>query len=196
MRTSVYRTILLGILLGAGACSDVTAPTARPQPEPAPQAAAVPRSRVYVLRRKEPLAKPITVSARIGFAGGKLEIPEAGLTVEIPVGALIFPTTISVTAIAGENVAYEFGPHGQLFLKRITVKQSLNDTYSLNKKPQYRAAYFVEDPTTWQEAVVNVLELLTTTYERSGNTARFGIVHFSGYLMSSGFADDLLVSWW
>ena len=193
MRTSINRPILLVAVALVTSCSESTAPDRRLAPPASVDASVngVQRT-VYVLRRKRALEEPITVSATIGFAGGKLSIPEAGLAVDVPVGALLFPTKISVTALRGENVAYEFGPHGQFFLKRIIISQALHDTYSLNSTPQYRAAYFLDDPTSWQQAVVNVIELLTTTYDRKGQTARFGVVHFSGYLMSSGFADDLL----
>jgi hypothetical protein len=195
MRTSIPRTILLGAFCVLAACNDTTAPPSRIQPEPTLEAArnSAQLVGVYVLRRKKPLDVPLTSSATIGFVGGRLAIPEAGLTVDIPVGALLFPTTISVTARAGDNVAYEFAPHGQIFFKRVIVSQTLSDTYSLNSKPQYRAAYYLDDPTSWQQAVINVIELLTTTYDRKGQTVSFGIVHFSGYLMSSGCADDLLL---
>lgn len=147
-------------------------------------------SKVYVLRRRTPLDSDITVSATVGYAGGSLSIPAAGLKVTIPKGALLFNTKISVTAVHGKYVAYEFGPHGQIFLKRITVEQSLNDTYSVNNAPQYRAAYFSSDPSSWQDLLVSVLELLTTTVDVNANVAQFGVIHFSGYLMSSGLGDS------
>ena len=131
-------------------------------------------------------ANDITVSATIGPAGGTLSIPAAGLQVTIPKGALLLNTKISVTALQGKYVAYQFGPHGQIFLKRITVAQSLKGTFSVNSAPDYRAAYFNSDPSSGQELLVNVLELLTTSVDVQGNVASFGVVHFSGYLMSSG----------
>ena len=148
--------------------------------------AASPSSKVYVLRRRAPLDSDITVTATVGYAGGTLSIPAAGLTVTIPTGALIFNTKISVTALHGKFVAYQFGPHGQFFLKRITVEQSLTDTYSVNNAPQYRGAYFNSDPSSWQDLLVSVLELITTTVDFNANVAQFGVIHFSGYLMSSG----------
>src|SRR5436309_274804 len=71
---------------------------------------------VTVLQRSTPLANSITASKTIGVLGGTLSLPGAGLVVVVPPGAVLQATTISVTALAGSNVAYEFSPHGTTFL--------------------------------------------------------------------------------
>jgi hypothetical protein len=188
-RTRVFAALLIAATLG---CQDSmpTAPSSRAADGLNATKAVSSSSKVYVLRRRTPLDSDLTVSATIGYAGGALTIPAAGLSVTIPQGALLFNTKISVTALHGKYVAYEFGPHGQIFLKRITVEQSLSDTYSVNNAPDYRAAYFNTDPSSWQDLLVSVLELLTTTVDVNTNVARFGVIHFSGYLMSSGLGDS------
>src|SRR5690348_4757515 len=69
------------------------------------------------LQRTTPLAAPITVSKSIGAEGGTLTIPQAGVTVVVPKGALAQSTTITMTARAGSLVAYDFAPHGITFAK-------------------------------------------------------------------------------
>ena len=188
LRTNRTRALALLLIAATLGCQDgIPSAPSRPLAGGVNASDAVsPSSKVYVLRRRAPLDSDITVSATIGSAGGTLSIPAAGLQVTIPKGALLLNTRISVTALHGKYVAYQFGPHGQIFLKRITIEQSLKGTYSVNSAPDYRAAYFNSDPNSWQELLVNVLEVLTTSVDVQGNVAQFGVVHFSGYLMSSG----------
>ena len=80
------------------------------------------------LQRTTPLAAPITVSKVIGADGGTLSIPEAGVTVTVPRGALAQTTTITMTARAGSLVAYDFAPHGITFAKPLVFSQQLRGT--------------------------------------------------------------------
>jgi hypothetical protein len=192
MFTGLKRTVVVLLLTGVGvlACRDSTAPSASLASRTAVLTSKTSTTnKVYVLRRTTSLPKDITVTAKIGYSGGTLSIPDGGLTVTIPKGALLFTTSISVTAVQGKAVAYIFGPHGLFFLKPITITQSLNNTYAVNGNPAYRGAYFTDQPSSWQDYIATALELLTTTYDQTSNTASFGVVHFSGYLMSSGAAD-------
>ena len=83
---------------------------------------------VNVVTRDTPLATSQSTSAVIGAFGGRLSLPGAGLTVVVPPFAVASPTRITVTAVAGNQVAYEFEPHGTHFLVPLVVTQSLVGT--------------------------------------------------------------------
>jgi hypothetical protein len=64
-----------------------------------------------------------SASAVIGAFGGQLTLPSAGLTVVVPPFAVASPTRITVTAVAGNQVAYELDPHGTRLLVPLVVTQ-------------------------------------------------------------------------
>ena len=138
------------------------------------------------LQRTTPLAAPITVTKTIGLYGGVLAIPQAGVSVIIPYGALTQPTTITMTARAGSLVAYDFAPHGITFAKPLVFTQSLSGTNAtILSAPLLRLAYYT-DPSllgsvtgTVSELIGGVTNLLTWTFTAP-------IKHFSGYMVSCG----------
>jgi hypothetical protein len=138
------------------------------------------------LQRTTPLAAPITVTKTIGLYGGVLAIPQAGVSVIIPYGALTQPTTITMTARAGSLVAYDFAPHGITFAKPLVFTQSLSGTNAtLLSVPFLRLAYYT-DPSllgsvtgTVSELIGGITSLLTWTFTAP-------IKHFSGYMVSCG----------
>ena len=69
---------------------------------------------------KQDLTTVVQVSKTIDQSGGVLTIPETGLTIEFPAGALSGPITITVTADQ-KYVAYKMDPAGTQFLKDVTV---------------------------------------------------------------------------
>lgn len=153
---------------------------------------------VHVLKRTTPLAEPITVTQSIGYYGGTIKVPEAGLTVIVPRGAVYYNTKITVTALAGDQVAYEFGPHGMTFYKPLQVKQSLEGTYAENSNPDYEAVYYgpTKDGGLLGDLLGVVLELLNVNQNTATNSLDFEVRHFSGYLVSSGrMAEDSDSSW-
>ncbi|MGV3709064.1 MAG: hypothetical protein ACO1Q7_09490 [Gemmatimonas sp.] len=141
------------------------------------------------LRRTTPVATQITRSVKITKAiGGAIDIPETGLRIEIPAGAIPRDTmTITVTALAGRSVAYDFQPHGTTFLKPLAFRQSLTKTtwFQAILKPTLSGGYFANtaqvDPTTGIALLNEVLPLTILN-----NEARFNIFHFSGYMVSGG----------
>jgi hypothetical protein len=138
------------------------------------------------LQRTTPLAVPITVTKTIGLYGGVLAIPQAGVSVIIPYGALTQPTTITMTARAGSLVAYDFAPHGITFAKPLVFTQRLSGTNAtLLSAPFLRLAYYT-DPSllgsltgTVSELIGGITSLLTWTFTAP-------IKHFSGYMVSCG----------
>jgi hypothetical protein len=178
---------------GADADAQLARTTATP-PAAAPSTARgvlpQPIGEATSILRDEPLAADITVSEVIGPLGGHLEIPEAGLRVEVPRGAVSEPTTFTATALAGDMVAYEFGPHGTNFPVPLLVLQSTPGT-NLARLPNFtvvQAGYFTGpemlDRTTKRARVAEVLPTFGLTF---GDQVGFLVRHFSGYIIQVGF---------
>jgi hypothetical protein len=194
MRAVLLRSLALASLAFAASCD--RAPTA-PAPEAAPAnrlLLASPQT-VSVVTRNTPLPAPLSASAVVGIFGGQLNLPGAGLKVVIPPLALTKSTRITVTAIAGSQVAYEFEPHGTHFLVPLSVTQNLLGTsgYSggLFPKPIV-AGYFanVTDLNPFSNTGL-VSELLGVVLNLSTKSATFPVFHFSGYLIATGESSDL-----
>jgi hypothetical protein len=121
--------------------------------------------------------------------GGTLEIKSAGLSVNVPAGAVSAPMIIWVKAPAGNLVSYEFGPHGTQFLLPLTVRQDLRPTgwYKLLDRSQVEVGYF-KDPAQVDRLTGRAMidEFLPITVQSKANRIEFQILHFSGYLLSTG----------
>ena len=148
---------------------------------------------VTVLTRDTPLATSLSASATIGVLGGTIELPGAGLTVTVPAFAVTTPTTITVTAVAGSQVAYEFEPHGLQFAVPLGVTQVLDGTSASGQgliPGQLFAGYFA-DLTALNplNGTAIVSEILGVSVNLGHSRATFGIQHFSGYLLGTGAGD-------
>ena len=153
-------------------------------------------STVLALPRGEALDHDISTTGTIGAAGGTLAIQEAGITVFFPRGALGARTRITLTAKAGSAVAYEFEPHGLTFDVPVRVEQELAYAdVSGGRLARLQAGYY---PQTLDAIFVNPTKLLARVSELrdaalddgvNPRVATFYISHFSGYIMSSGFAE-------
>jgi hypothetical protein len=138
------------------------------------------------LQRSVPLAAPITVSRDIGAQGGTLSIPEAGVTVTVPAGALASKTRVTMTARAGSLVAYDFAPHGITFDKPLVFSQSLRGTNAtLLSAPLLRLGYYPDDRLLGKAGGL-VSELIGGTLNLLSWTFTANIQHFSGYMVSCG----------
>lgn len=144
---------------------------------------------VSPLLRTTPLPAAITVSKSIGVLGGTISIPGAGVTVVVPALALSSTKTISVTALAGSNVAYEFEPHGITFNVPLALTQSLVNTQAAPGGLVSTAALFVGYfPNS--SNVTSVTELLGVGIGAQGLTATTSLWHFSGYIFAGGRTDE------
>ena len=151
---------------------------------------------VVTLKRSAYLADDLSESAFIGPEGGEIDIDDVGARIVFPAGALSRRTRITMTAKAGWSVAYEFGPHGITFGAPVIVQQNLS--YTLAKSPRaaakVQAGYFDRSLDTVfldpSRSVARVSELRQVSLDRALNSfvASFYIYHFSGYILSSGFA--------
>jgi hypothetical protein len=138
------------------------------------------------LQRTKALALPITVSKTIGLDGGTLAIPEAGVTVTIPRGALATSTKITMTARAGTLVAYDFAPHGITFAKPLVFSQKLSGTNAtLLSAPLLKLGYYADASLLTKTGGV-VSQLLGGVVNTLSWTFTSTIPHFSGYMVSCG----------
>jgi hypothetical protein len=140
---------------------------------------------VTPLLRDVPLPQSLSASATVGPLGGTLAIPGAGLLVVVPPLALSSRQQITVTAVAGSSVAYEFAPHGLKFSLPLVVTQSLVGTQAgangLVNPLSLFAGYYPDStkPTSITESLNVNLNLLN-------QVATFSVWHFSGYILASG----------
>ena len=181
-----FGLVMLGTLLSG--CGDA-APTAASK---APNIARLGDALVFpepdewvVIQRTEPLAQEFTVSQVIGSRGGTLEIREAGVSVRVPPHAVSEAMTITMTARAGNLVAFEFSPHGVQFAKPLKVELDLKNTTMFAADQPLSAGYFPRTSAINDELGTALIEEVLPT-RRSGRWLSFEIVHFSGYLVSSG----------
>jgi len=194
MRKPMTRALSAALALGVGvtlaACNSDQAAATGPilradavsdQPQLAP-----------VLKRTAPLAHVETASITIrGNHGGELRLPRAGLKVVIPGNALPSsdPLTITVTAVAGDAVAYEFEPHGIVFAAPLSATQDLaHTTWSDHTgNSTLEAAYFASGSDLDVSAgTARISEFFATDMVATGKRLHWGIPHFSGYVIVTG----------
>ena len=121
-----------------------------------------------------------------GLQRTTLAIPEAGVTVVVPRGALAQTTTITMTARAGSLVAYDFAPHGITFAKPLVFSQQLRGTNaSLLTAPLLQLGYY-SDPSLLTKTGGLVSQLLGGTLNTLTWTFTAPIPHFSGYIVTCG----------
>jgi hypothetical protein len=142
---------------------------------------------VTPLLRTTPLATNVTASTVVGTLGANVSIPSAGLNIVIPPLAIAPGTRVTVTALAGSKVAYEFQPHGIRFGVPLIATQSLRGTQAqsggLINPLSLFAGYFPD-----QTQPTSITELLNVNVSLLNQTSIFSIWHFSGYIIATGRA--------
>lgn len=137
--------------------------------------------------RLVPLMQNIPVSALIGPDGGTISIPEAGLTLVVPPGAVTSSTKFTATALAGRLAAYEFEPAGTKFPVPLQFTQDLTKLSLLDMvtAPVLDGAYFTDTSKLNQNlGRAAATEILPATVDLLRLRVGFPINHFSGYLVS------------
>ena len=174
----------------AAACSDPNASHNGLAPDGGPLLEIYdPAIEVGVLQRSVPLAADVSVSSVIGKAGGRMEIPAAGLRVDFPSNSLRSNTRITVTALRGSEVAYTFEPHGLVFRQEPLVRQSFKGTNAASDhaiRDLLEGAYFQDTTALLSTGRAKILETRPTFVDVTGSGVRFSVAHFSGYLVSTG----------
>jgi hypothetical protein len=200
MKIAIRRLATLALMLAVASCSSdhATAPATLSAPAAGPSndllgglLGTVTNTlglTVNGLQRKTPLAAPITVTKTIGWEGGYLSIPEAGVSVVVPIGALSSPTQITMTARAGSLIAYDFAPHGITFARPLVFTQSLRGT-NAGLLSTIRLGYY-SDPSLLGSATVVVTELINGVLSWLTGTFTAPIKHFSGYVVTCGRSDS------
>ncbi|MFL5538407.1 MAG: hypothetical protein ACJ8J0_05415 [Longimicrobiaceae bacterium] len=185
MNAHALRALAATALFAAvGGCSDPVATSAGRAPAD-PSYGLLSGVLTSVVQRIIPLSRDYAASATIGTAGGTIRIPEAGLTVTFPAGAVSAPVTVRATALAGSSVAYRFEPHGLVFQKDVTVGQDLSLTGVVSQllTVQLAGGYFPDESTLTGGTVV-VTETRPATLDLLRLRTTFTIRHFSGYAVT------------
>jgi hypothetical protein len=141
------------------------------------------------LQRTTPLAQAITVTQNVGTLGGVIAIPQAGVSVVVPYGALKSTTTITMTARAGSLVAYDFAPDGIVFQKPLVFTQSLAGTNATALNALTMQLGYYDDASLLTATGGLVSQLLSGTVNLLTWTFTSNIPHFSGYLVTWGCID-------
>ncbi|HXT18746.1 MAG TPA: hypothetical protein VN706_24185 [Gemmatimonadaceae bacterium] len=147
---------------------------------------------VSALHSVSPLVRDHTLpdhpskSADIGPLGGELRLPQAGLTLVVPPGAVSKVTHFSVTSTGGKLVAYNFEPHGTKFSVPLVLRQDLRGTIR-KSGGNIIGAYFADDSQLDPFGGVSfVNETLNATIDSILGEAELQIWHFSGYMLAWG----------
>jgi hypothetical protein len=151
-------------------------------------------AKIKVLKRTPPLKADETKSLTITPSrGGTISLPEAGLTVTVPAGAIRTGTlTITVRALAGKSVNYDFQPHGTVFARPLTISQDLGKTSwkQLGNVTLYGGYYPGEvDDANSLATITESFPVRIITDAKKVVRATFDIWHFSGYVLTTGRAD-------
>ena len=181
MRTTVLRPGALACALILSACTaDQTiapAVSSSASEHRAPEVVHIDNaSELVIVSRTAPLGRHLTASKVIGAAGGTITIPDAGVTLSIPAGALETATQVSITARPGHAVAYDIKPSGLVFAKPVTFAQTLRQT---DARPSGIRLSALSRSGSLTASISGTVDELTDTFTASVDRA-------SGYIMSCG----------
>ena len=138
-------------------------------------------------QRTSALPSNLTVTQAIGVDGGTLSIPQAGVTITVPAGALAATTLISMTARGGAIIAYDFAPHGTTFAKPVVFTQTLAGTNvsAAALAPLLTLGYYA-DPSFLTTLGGSVSEFISGSSNPANGSFTASISHFSGYMVACG----------
>jgi hypothetical protein len=148
---------------------------------------------VTLVERPTALSQDIVWSFDAGPGGAISANRAAGLSINVPPGALSQKVHITVTVKAGNVYNYQFAPEGLQFALPVVVTQDVSDNSLIGsllggllgssktvKGAYYSAPTLQYDPKTGS-ATVNELEPTVV----GGGLLSFQIRHFSGYVVAS-----------
>ena len=161
-------------LMGAQAKKDKSAPTVDATVE---TTAIETADAVELLTRAVPLANDVSTSKVIGRAGGWIISWQGGVSLWVPAGALKKDVEITVTALAGDKVAFDFQPHGLSFHEPVRIGIVKGTGFA---ESEAFGVYYDGDPKNNPK----VLEFFPV-FDWDGFTV-LETTHFSGYALASG----------
>jgi hypothetical protein len=185
-----FRVVMGAVTIAvAAACSSETA-TAPAEPDVAVRADAGGNGQARKakgLERRDEAKGQYSVSKRFTKKeGGTLEISDLKAKLFVPKGALPRDTmTITMTVLAGKIVAYEFEPHGTVFLKPLSL---FIETVETKGTALFGGYFKSKSQVNAETGEVDIDEVISTS--KKGNVLQLKLWHFSGYMVSTGFADD------
>ena len=147
------------------------------------------------VHRSQPLANDVSWTFTASRYGSRSSNSTVGLSIYVPPGAVDRNVTITVTALKGSAVAYRFEPHVE-FDRKVVLTQSLRGlsygllgTGLLNLSP-FKGAHFEGDEPRYNgdgQALVN--EVVGAVLNLFSGSTSFGVDHFSGWIVASGYDD-------
>ena len=143
------------------------------------------------LARTTATTSPLTASARLTAKGGTIVIQELGVTLTVPANALPRDTmTITMTALPGAMVVYEFAPHGTVFRTPLILSHKLKGTkYDPTKDGRFGGHFTDRSKVDNLKRLVRITETMSPFI--ANGSFNFKIGHFSGWMVSTGFADEM-----
>ena len=196
--TALGRAVVVGGLATIVACSDAPSapafpgdatPTYHKSSDDQITTVLTTPVRVKALLRDEPLRVAKSRSFNVKAHGGVLDWPELGLRVIVPPKAVRGrEIDITVRALPGNVIAYDFGPDGSQFAAPLIVMQSLKGTNyaKLGGNARLRGAYFRnESQVSTATNMAFVDEFQSTEIHGNGMFVAFKVTHFSGYMVST-----------
>lgn len=197
MRPMLRGILSAAVLAGLTACAiaDSTAPTAAPLTGESAVAArdadkGGPGDKV--LRRDKRIKRELSVTRSIGSNGGYLWLEEAGIALVVPPNALDRPVAITVIARKGDQLLYEFLPHGLEFARPVLVMQDIRETsaWPLSADAPIVAGYLARGADDVDASgIARFAERFQLSTDFVGAPfVAFHTNHFSGYALASGRA--------
>ena len=140
--------------------------------------------------RNAPLAQDVTWTFVAKPGGAISSNSTVGLTIVVPPGAVDSYQTITVTALKGSAVAYRFEPHME-FDRKVVLTQNLRGTSAGNllSLNALKGAHFEGDLLDYLNGKVKVTEIVPALLSWLTKTASFGVDHFSGWILASGYSE-------
>ncbi|GAC1481384.1 MAG: hypothetical protein NVS1B4_26540 [Gemmatimonadaceae bacterium] len=191
----VSTTIVLTLALATGCGERAVTPTApalsyRPSFGVVPGAPVAP-TLVRGLARTKPVASAQVRLFVSALTGGSVVLPGSGMRLIVPAHAVARDMTITVTAIPGDLVAYDFQPHGLVFSAPVVLEQSFEGTDAANNSSlhgQLVGGYFPDASMLASTAagLSTVVEFEPTDVDPTSGTVRITLSHFSGYIVALG----------
>jgi hypothetical protein len=143
------------------------------------------------LERRQALADTVSATFIVTKDGGQFTVPGTGLDIWVQANTVSGDFPLTVKALPGKVVAYEFGPSGTKFPKSLIMIQDLKGTnYNAKTGATFDAGYFSslgDVDATLGTALIK--ERLQNYFDAESGKFYFAVNHFSGYMVAWGFSD-------